>query len=198
MHGNRVVVRGCYIHDSSYGQNYKSRAHYNELWFNWITDSNEGEVGCVDSKGTTDRPNSNTLLVGNVVISRRDRSGNTAKFVLFGTESGAGHNGTLFLFRNTFIAGDSKIAFVTLSDPQARAVISDNVFVGSEQMLSLPQPPASVSAHHNLLPKGVPLPKGWADRPAGMLQYLDGEGRPHTLPLNHYGAPSHPAPPFSR
>jgi len=33
MSGNRVVVRNCYIHDCLYGQNFKSRAHYNELWY---------------------------------------------------------------------------------------------------------------------------------------------------------------------
>lgn len=183
MHGNRVVVRRCHIHDCAYGQNYKSRAHYNELWFNWITDSNEGEIGCVDAGGATDRPNSNTLLVGNTVISRRDRTGNAAKFVLFGTESGTGHDGTLFLFHNTFIAGEPRIQFVTLSDPKARAVIHNNLFVGSDQILNLAQPSASVIAHRNLLPTGAPPPKGWTNRPAGPLRYTDGEGKEHTLAL---------------
>ena len=183
MSGNRVVVRGCHIHDSAFGQNYKSRAHYNELWFNWITDSNEGEVGCVDSKGATDRPNSNTLLVGNTIISHRERTGNAAKFVLFGTESGGGHDGTLFLFHNTFIAGDPRIQFLTLSDPKARAVIQNNVFVGGNQILSLPQMPASIIANHNLLPKGAPAPEGWTDHPAVPLRYTDGEGKEHTLAL---------------
>lgn len=185
MHGNRVVVRGCHIHDALFGQNYKSRAHYNELWHNWITDSNEGEVGCVDAKGETDRPNSNTLLVGNVIISRSNRTGNTAKFVLFGSESGGGHDGTLFLFHNTLIAGDARIRFITLDDPRARAVIANNVFVGSEQILSLPRPPLSVTANHNLLPKGAPLPEGWTDTPGAPPQYTDGNGVSHTLNLGN-------------
>lgn len=190
MSGNRVVVRNCHIHDSAYGQNYKSRAHANELWFNWIIGSNEGEVGCVDAPGATDRPNSNTLLVGNVIISRADRTGNTAKFVLFGTESGAGHDGTLFLFHNTFIAGDSRIQFLTLSDPKARAVIANNAFVGGARILSLPQPPASVIANRNLLPKDAPVPQGWTNRPAGSLFYTDGDGVRHRLVLGSSGAAS--------
>ncbi len=185
MHGNRVVVRRCHIHDALFGQNYKSRAHANELWFNWITDSNEGEVGCVDAVGATDRPNSNTLLVGNVLVSRPDRGGNTAKYVLFGAESGGKHQGTLFLFRNTFVAGDPRITFITLADPQARAVIQNNVFLGSQRLLDLPQPPISVSVNHNLLPKGAPVPPGWTGTPSsgGPFRYTDGDGKPHTLNL---------------
>jgi hypothetical protein len=184
MHGNRVVVRGCDIHDALNGQNYKSRAHYNELWFNRIADSNEGEVGCVDAAGATDRPHSNVLMVGNVVVSRPDRTGNTAKFVLFGSESGGTHNGTLFLFHNTFVAGDGRIQFITLSDPQARAVIHNNVFVGSQNVLSLPSPPLSIEANRNLLPKGAPVPPGWTDQPGAIpLRYTDGDGRPRVLNL---------------
>ncbi len=68
MAGNRVVVRGCHIHDCPFGQNYKSRAHYNELWYNWVADSAEGEVGIVDSDETA-RANSSAVLVGNMIIS---------------------------------------------------------------------------------------------------------------------------------
>lgn len=183
MHGNRVVVRRCHIHDSLYGQNYKSRAHYNELWFNWITNSNEGEVGFVDAKGATDKPNSNALMVGNVLMSRADRSGNTAKFVLFGSESGNAHNGTLYLFHNTFIAGNTKIQFITLSDAQARLVAANNMFTGSTQILVAAQTPDSVVAAHNVLPAGAALPAGWSQEPSGALQYVDGDGTVHTLKL---------------
>ena len=183
MAGNRVIVRNCSIHDALYGQNYKSRAHYNELWFNWIANSNEGEIGCVDEKGATDRPHSNTLLVGNVVMSRADRSGNTSKFVLCGSESGATHEGTLFLFRNTFVAGDGRIQFVTLSDSHLRAVLCDNVFVGSTHLLNMAAPPLSLVAQRNVLPPEVPLPEGWTQDPASNLQYTDGDGATHRLVL---------------
>ncbi len=183
MHGNRVIVRRCHVHDALFGQNYKSRAHYNELWFNWIVDSNEGEVGCVDAANETDRPHSNALLVGNVLVSKPDRTGNTAKFVLFGSESGGKHDGTLFLFQNTFVAGDGRITFLTLDDPQARAVLEGNVFLGSRNLLSLPRPPISVLANRNLLPKGVPAPPNWTNAPGASLRYTDGDGRALVLGL---------------
>ena len=132
MLGNGVVVRRCYIHDSLYGQNYKSRAHYNELWYNWIVDSNEGEVGPVDGKGDTDRPYSNTVLIGNVIVSKPDRTGNKAKYVLFGSESGGSHDGTLFAFFNVFVAGNPKVKFIQLADPQSHAVVENNIFFGSD------------------------------------------------------------------
>lgn len=183
MHGNRVVVRRCHIHDALWGQNYKSRAHYNELWFNWIENSNEGEVGIVDSDETA-KPNSNALLVGNIVLSKADRSGNTSKFVLFGSESGKGHNGTLFLFHNTFIAGNGKIRFITLDDPQARAVIANNLFRGSDQILNEAKPAMSVEAARNFLPSSATAPAAWSLEPAEALAYVDGDGAKHLLNLN--------------
>lgn len=184
MHGNRVVVRDSYIHDSLFGQNYKSRAHYNELWNNWIVNSEEGEVGCVDAAGNTDKPNSNVLMVGNTIISRPDRTGNGQKYVLFGSELGASHNGTLYMFHNTCVAGTNRIKFITLDDPQARAVVSDNVFTGagSPNMLFLPRKPISITASHNLLPTGTALPEGWNEQSTGPLTYVDGDGATHTLP----------------
>lgn len=180
MHGNRVVVRGCHIHDAPFGQNFKSRAHYNELWHNWIADSAEGEVGPVDSENTA-LPNSNVLLVGNVIVSSRQRTGNPSKFILFGSEMGKTHDGTLYLFHNTFVAGSPRIDFLILADPKARAVIRNNTFIGSQKILNTPQPPLSVVGSGNLLPAGIAVPQGWADASSAPLQYTDGDGVVHTL-----------------
>lgn len=106
-----IVVKGCYIHDALYGQNYKSRAHYNELLYNWIADSNEGEIGPVDSAATT-AANSNMLMAGNIIISKSNRTGNTMKYVNFGTDGGGPHNGTLYAYNNTMIANHPSIDFL--------------------------------------------------------------------------------------
>ena len=184
MHGNRVVVRNCYIHDSLFGQNYKSRAHYNELWWNVIKDSNEGEVGCVDATGHTDSPNSNVLMVGNTLISKAERTGNAAKFVLFGSElpppDGGVRNGTLFLFHNTFIAGNERVQFITLDDPQAKLVAQNNVFIGSNNILRLARSAVDVRGQGNMVFAGAALPAGW-NAEIGALQYVDGDGVTHEL-----------------
>lgn len=181
MQGNAVLVRDCSIHDATWGQNFKSRAHFNELRRNWIVGSNEGEVGLVDAPGNTDKPNSNALLADNFIQSRPDRTGNGAKFVLFGTESGAKHDGTLFLWRNTFVAGTNRVQFITLSDENASAQIRNNVFIGSDQILNLARKPMSLIAQHNLLPPSVTSPEGWTNDWPQNPSYLDGEGVSHSL-----------------
>ena len=181
MSGNAVLVRDCSIHDATWGQNYKSRAHFNELRRNWIYGSNEGEVGIVDSEGNTDKPNSNSLLADNFIQSRPDRTGNGAKFVLFGTESGVKHDGTLFLWRNTFIAGTNRIQFITLDGADASAQIWNNVFLGSDGILNLAREPVNLIASHNLLPPTATVPDGWTNDWPQNPSYVDGEGVSHSL-----------------
>ncbi len=181
MSGNAVLVRDCHIHDATWGQNFKSRAHFNELRRNWIVGSNEGEVGFVDSPGNTDRPNSGALLADNLIQSRPDRTGNGAKFVVFGTESNGKHDGTLWLWRNTFVAGTNRIQFITLSDELASAQIHRNAFIGSDQLLNLARKPASITARHNLLPQTAKVPEGWTNDWPRNPSYVDGEGVSHSL-----------------
>ena len=208
MAGNRVAVRYCVIHDCPFGQNFKSRAHFNVLAYNRIWGSNEGEVGIVDAKGDTDRPNSNSLLVGNTIISKAGRTGNTWKFVLFGSESGSTHNGTLYAYNNTFIAADPRIRFITLADPLAGATVQYNIFVGSRQIVWQMKPAVSCQGVGNWLPTNAVIPAGWTDTAAGPdpgftdpakgdytlkstslmprpgpggLAYTDGDGARHTI-----------------
>jgi len=190
MQGSRVVVRRCYIHDALFGQNFKSRAHYNELWWSWITDSQEGEIGIVDAAGATDKPHSNALLVGNVISSRPERAGNAQKFVLFGSESGNSHDGTLFMFRNTCIAGSPRIAFINLCDAKARAVIANNAFLGSRTLfIETQRPLPSIEVNNLLSPRGALL-KYWQHIPIPTMKYEDGEGATHTIQMDEgEGAP---------
>ncbi|MCX8036244.1 MAG: right-handed parallel beta-helix repeat-containing protein [Candidatus Sumerlaeia bacterium] len=182
MHGNRVVVRACHIHDSIHGQNYKSRAHYNELWYNWIADSNEGEVGPVDGKGETDRPNSNVLMVGNIVVSKPNRTGNRGKFILMGSELGGSHDGTLYMFHNTLVAGNPRIQFVQLDDPKSRAVLKGNIFYGSDRIAASSRGAAPAAGSHNWVPKSAGLTGEFSETLRGETPgFLDLAGRDFRL-----------------
>lgn len=161
MDGNSVIVRNCFIHDSIYGQNFKSRAHYNELWYNWIVNSNEGEVGPVDGRGETDKENSNVLMVGNVIISKPNRTGNTSKYILMGSELGGSHNGTLYLYHNILVAGNQKNVFIQLDDPLVNAEVHYNVFVGSNQILKNNKGSKLVKGSRNWLPRNAQVPDGF-------------------------------------
>jgi hypothetical protein len=134
--GNRAVIQECYVHNSLFGQNIKSRGHYLELWYNVVCDGEEGEIGFVNSAATT-KPNSNALLVGNLVVSKKDRKGNPTKFVDFSGE-GPPRPGTLYLFNNTFVAGTARILFVHLAEAQNELVAANNIFVGSDKIAESP------------------------------------------------------------
>jgi hypothetical protein len=185
-HANHLIIRNCYIHDSTYGQNVKCRAHFLELWHNWICDSNEGEVGPVDEHKSrhvnTTQPNSNALLVGNVIVSHaRTKDGNPAKFIWFGYEfpenDPSGHNGTLYLFNNTLVAGTDKIVFIQLCDPKASLVASNNIFYGSDNILGLQKPAASIAGSNNLVPTNAKVPAEWTDTRKGDPGFVDAAKR---------------------
>jgi hypothetical protein len=210
--GNSATVRFCYIHDSLYGQNFKTRAHYTELLYNYIADSQDGEVGLVDAAETA-ATNSDAVMIGNIVISKPRVSGyNSGRFIQFGQDSGGQHNGTLFAFNNTFIAGDGRIQFLSANVTNAAIIAENNIFYGSGQLvgtvgggvsgtnnwaLSSATIPASFSATTtgtdpafvNRAARDLRLTKSSPCRNLGLngLNYLDGAGTSHSgLPLFEY------------
>ena len=133
--GNSASIRFCYIHDSLYGQNFKTRAHYTELLYNYIADSQDGEVGLVDATETA-AINSHAVMIGNIVISKPRLTGyNSGRFIQFGQDSGGQHNGTLFAFNNTFIAGDGRIQFLSANTTNSTIIAENNIFYGSGQLV---------------------------------------------------------------
>jgi hypothetical protein len=133
--GNRTTIRECYVHDALFGQNFKTRGRYTELWYNVICDSEEGELGFVDGDDSA-LPNAHTLMVGNVIVSKPERRGNASKFIDFGGE-GKARNGSLFLFHNTLVAGTPRIQFLRLVETTNDLVASNNLFVGSSKPAEL-------------------------------------------------------------
>jgi hypothetical protein len=136
--GNSATIRFCYIHDSLYGQNFKTRAHYTELLYNYIADSQDGEVGLVDAAETA-AANSHAVMIGNIVFSKpRLSSYNSGRFIQFGQDGGGQHNGTLYAFNNTFVAGDGRIQFLSANATGATVEAHNNVFCGSDKIVGTP------------------------------------------------------------
>jgi Right handed beta helix region len=211
--GNSATVRFCYIHDSLYGQNFKTRAHYTELLYNYIADSQDGEVGLVDATETA-ATNSHAVMIGNIVISKPRLSGyNSGRFIQFGQDSGGPHNGTLFAFNNTFVAGDGRIQFLSANVTNATIIAENNILYGSGQLVgtvggggvsgtnnwaqSSATIPASFSgmatgsdpAFVNRVARDLRLTKSSPCRNVGLnvLSYLDGAGASHSgVPLFEY------------
>ncbi len=155
LEGNRTRVQYCWIHDSFSGMNFKTRGQYTELFYNWISRSNEGEISIVDGTSTSS-PYSNAVLIGNIVISKPDRTGNTAKFIDFGQDMGRERNGTLYLLHNTLVAADERIHFLHVGDPHSAARADANIFFGSPNVM-LPGPGA-ITGKSNWIPEGSSLP----------------------------------------
>jgi len=202
--GNRTVIRYCHIHDSLFGQNVKTRGHYTELWYNLIADSEEGEIGPVDGGARTAAANSNFLMVGNVVISKPNRKGNPSKYIDFGADGadGAKHDGTIFIYNNTFIAGTPRVCFLRLSTDKSKGVVSNNIFIGSDKVVgekgaglkgtnnffsaggaaelgnSMKGDPGFVDAAKHNFHLGGSSPCRGRGLEAKNLEYIDGDGKP--------------------
>jgi hypothetical protein len=211
--GDSVRVQFCYIHDSLYGQNFKTRGHYTELLYNYIADSQDGEIGFADEADTTPLPNSHAVMIGNVIISKPRQSGyNTGRFINFGQDSGNAHNGTLYAYNNTFIAGDGRIEFLSASATGATIIAENNIFYGSDQIVGVLG--GGISGANNWMPSTATVPgtftattqgtdPGFVDmanrdlhltvssvcrgKAVGGLTYLDGTGVSHSgVPLWEY------------
>jgi hypothetical protein len=151
----------CRIHDAVSGENFKSRAHYTALFYNYISDAAESEVEGLDGAETTSL-NSNMTMVGNVLISRPDRTLNTAKFINFGQDVGGTHNGTLYLVNNTLIAGSPAIGFLRSSASNSSIVAINNIFFGSNTIVQ-PGFAVNISGHNNWTSTTAVIPAGFGN-----------------------------------
>jgi len=171
MGGENMIVRGCYIHDSKGGHNFKTRMHYVELLYNFIADANSAEVDLVDAKETT-YSNANAVLIGNV-IKKRDGApksgvaGNSTQFIIFGDEMKGTRNGTLFLINNTIISGMEKNKPILLVSSSKRsllkAVCYNNIFFGSSNILYDELTEANTTGYNNWIPSDATIPPGFKD-----------------------------------
>jgi hypothetical protein len=155
--GEKSTIRYCYIHDSQHGENFKTRGHYTEMLYNYIADSQDGELCFVDDT-ITEATNSHAVMIGNVVVSKPRLSGfNSARFIQFGQDSGFAHRGTLYAFNNTFIAGDSRIWFLSANATGSSIVARNNIFFGSPNLGD-----GAIGGSSNWTPTGMSVPAGFA------------------------------------
>jgi len=165
--GNTVTFAYCYIHDSTSGENVKSRAHYTQLFYNYIAFGAESEVEGLDGAATVD-PNSNMTMIGNILVSTPNRTVNTTKFVIFGQDIGGAHNGTLYLINNTLIAGSSSIGFLRSSASNSAIVAANNVFYGSDTIVQAGWT-TNVSGSNNWMSNTASIPGGFSQTVTGTL-----------------------------
>lgn len=133
--GTSALVRGCDISDSLTGHNLKSRAHITWVEYCYIHGSANRELDLVDSRGTTDRPHSDAVILGCIIVKKSAMSGNR-EVINFGRDGHADHTGTLYLVHNTIIT-PYYTAAVVLSAPGAHLMMIDNRFINSSHRAQL-------------------------------------------------------------
>lgn len=122
--GTSVTLSACAVHHSLTGHNVKSRAHHTRVEYCYIHDSANREFDLVDA-GDTQRPDSDAVLMGNVIVKDPKCAGNRG-VIHFGQDGGRNHRGTLYLAFNT-ITTPFISPVVDLSAPDAKAILIGNL-----------------------------------------------------------------------
>ncbi|MBN8458014.1 MAG: hypothetical protein J0M04_09250 [Verrucomicrobia bacterium] len=122
--GAGVTLFGCEVHSSLTGHNVKSRAGFTAVIACHIHHSNNREFDLVDA-AETERPGSDALLAGNLIVKDPECSGNRA-VIHFGQDGGKNHDGTLTLLNNTIVTPFLSPT-VDLSAPGARVRLVGNI-----------------------------------------------------------------------
>jgi hypothetical protein len=129
--GTSVTLHACEVYGSLTGHNVKSRAHFNRIEYCYVHDSANREFDLVDGVQDTVPADSNSVLLGNVIVKDPAVPGNR-NVIHFGQDGGNDHNGILFLVNNTIVTPFAS-PVVILSDASCRAILINNVIVNKEQ-----------------------------------------------------------------
>jgi hypothetical protein len=122
--GTSITLRFCEVYSSLTGHNVKSRAHFNRIEYCYIHDSANREFDLVDARDTA-APNSDSVLIGNIIVKARPIKGNKG-VIHFGQDGGGKHNGRIYLVHNTIIT-PYITPVVYLSTAEGRASLINNI-----------------------------------------------------------------------
>jgi len=133
--GSLFRMQHCYIHDATGGNNVKSRAERNEIYYNWIEGAYYHELELIgpDPGGAPDTwtprlKREDSDIVGNVLMKRRTAAGNDTNFSVTrigGDATGESHGRYRFV-NNTIICGTGSV--FRMFDSLESVEMHNNVF----------------------------------------------------------------------
>jgi MYXO-CTERM domain-containing protein len=171
--GDAVRLVGNYIHDSNGGQNVKIRSHYAELLYNYVFHAGNYEIDLIQAPADTDKPNSNVVLIGNVVV-RNPQAANDGQTILFGSDNPGetGRNGSLYAINNTFVmtAGTNSLVHALAPAAASKIYLFNNVIhatVAGTTIAGDAATGALVQGTNNWVTTGVTAPAGLTGSVAG-------------------------------
>jgi hypothetical protein len=145
----RQMVRNCYIHNSTEGENFKSRADNTIFAYNWVDEEAIYSVA-VDSGG-----GKNTLWVGNVVMKRTELGHGQGRLLGIGDGTGVA-SGTLVVLNNTFITIFPRDFYLfTEQSSTCDAILMNNVFAGPGEVFLEKNGKGTVTGRNNWIQKGI-------------------------------------------
>ncbi|WP_437288677.1 right-handed parallel beta-helix repeat-containing protein [Sorangium sp. So ce406] len=173
--GSVFRMRHCYVHDSNGGNNVKSRAERNEIYYNWIEGAKYHEIELIGPDGQDEGlAREDSDVVGNVFRK-------TGKhFVARVGGDGTGQTFGRFRFvNNTFLLAPGSNAAIRMFDGIESVEMSNNVFYRSggggvevyvDRSASWATGKALIAGANNWVPSGSSsIPAGWT----GTLQGAD-------------------------
>lgn len=202
--GTSVDLEFCEIFGSLTGHNLKSRAHFNLVRYCYIHDSANRECDFVEA-WDTERPNSNAVLIGNVIVKDPNCTGNRAT-IHFGKERGK-RDGALFLLNNTIVTPFAS-GLVVLDSPNGSVRLFNNVIVNAGQAspalveVSGGAKASSVTGANNWISSGYDLSatgldpnsrfsgKTWGENPLHP-GFLVGRAMPQPIPAKYTDGEGH-------
>ncbi len=155
----QLIVRGCYIHSSDSGQNFKSRCENLVFENNWV--ENDAQYSTEIASGNTN----NTVWLGNVFIKRTDAGGQRR---ILNVSDGGSCYGTLTLINNVIISGQSADPYIMTGSAAATdLVLYNNVFYGPSDNVFDLAGSGTISGSNNYFERTMPeyeaLPAGLTD-----------------------------------
>lgn len=201
--GSVFRMQHCYVHDGNGGNNVKSRAERNEIYYNWIEGAMYHEVELIGPDGQSPAlAREDSDVVGNVLI----KTGSTF-VVRFGGDGTGETDGRYRFINNTVITRPGGSAVFRLFDGLESLSVHNNVFFGDggvnmvrDVEVSWAGGSARISGSNNWVEAGSSnVPSSWTGTVTGNDPgFLDFDGmdlRPHeTSPLVDAGAAATPDP----
>ncbi len=119
----------CYVHDSNGGNNVKSRAERNEIYYNWVEGARYHELELIGPDGNEGLPiREDSDVVGNVLVKK-----NTAYVTRLGGDGTGATNGRYRFVNNTVMVQPDGSPVFRLYDGIESVEMHNNVFASSHR-----------------------------------------------------------------
>jgi hypothetical protein len=150
-----ITVRGCYIHHSTEGQNFKSRASHVVFEGNLVEDDGNYSWQLASNNAA------NSLMIGNAIVKGVEARNNR---IIISVGEGRVMGGTLTMINNTIVSTGVNNCYIT-SDALAATdlVLYNNVFYGVSSDLFDWAGTGMRIGSHNWFKPGMTVPAGIAD-----------------------------------